>query len=186
MQQLPERRRTPRAAPGSGSAQLDVARAYAAAVAPRCVAVAQSLSLHFLLHTASPTSDPPYPALPPTLTATLRVCADGGANRLYDELPSMLPGQAADEVRAAYLPSAIRGDLDSIRPDVLQFYKARGVQVEDLSGEQGRGGGGRLGDAWGWSASEQLRVVPTLGVASHPGRQVGPCCALAGTLATRG
>jgi thiamine pyrophosphokinase len=64
------------------------------------------------------------------------VCADGGANRLYDELPAMLPGQSADAVRSAYLPTAIQGDLDSIRPDVLDFYRSRGVPVHDLSGER--------------------------------------------------
>lgn len=49
--------------------------------------------------------------------AARRFCADGGANRLYDELPSLLPGEDASEVRAAYLPDAIVGDLDSIRPE---------------------------------------------------------------------
>lgn len=64
----------------------------------------------------------------------MRVCADGGANRLYDELPGMLAGQPADAVRAAYLPSAIRGDMDSIRPEVLAFYRRHGVEIDDLSG----------------------------------------------------
>ena len=70
----------------------------------------------------------------------MRVCADGGANRLYDELPGLVAAAAtagpsgAEEVRATYLPSAIRGDLDSIRADVLHFYRQRGVQVSDLSG----------------------------------------------------
>lgn len=31
--------------------------------------------------------------------AALRVAADGGANRLYDQLPAMLPEESADEVR---------------------------------------------------------------------------------------
>lgn len=70
----------------------------------------------------------------PCPAATLRVCADGGANRLYDELPAMLLGQSADAVRSAYLPTAIQGDMDSIRPDVLDFYRQRGVPVHDLSG----------------------------------------------------
>jgi hypothetical protein len=92
----------------------------------------------------------------------LRVCADGGANRLFDELPAMLPSQAPDAVRAAYLPTAIKGDLDSIRPDVLSFYSQRGVTVHDLSGGcasvvvacgrlpwQQAAGGKLLGAAWG-------------------------------------
>ena len=70
----------------------------------------------------------------PACAAALRVCADGGANRLFDELPRMLPGQPAEAVRAQYLPTVIKGDLDSIRPDVLQFYRQRGVDVVDLSG----------------------------------------------------
>ena len=65
------------------------------------------------------------------------MCADGGANRLFDELPAMLPSQAPDAVRAAYLPTAIKGDLDSIRPDVLSFYSQQGVTVHDLSGGWG-------------------------------------------------
>lgn len=31
------------------------------------------------------------------------------------------------QVRERYLPTTIRGDLDSIRPDVLDFYRRRGV-----------------------------------------------------------
>lgn len=45
----------------------------------------------------------------------IKVCADGGANRLYD---SLLP-----EVRSDYIPQYIVGDLDSLRPEVKAFYK---------------------------------------------------------------
>ena len=38
------------------------------------------------------------------------------------------------QVRERYLPTTIRGDLDSVRPEVLAFYRQRGVLVEDLSG----------------------------------------------------
>lgn len=138
------------------------------------------------------------------LAAALRVCADGGANRLYDELPAMLPEQPPDAVRALvqicrcgcsccvqllwqspsmcreepqcawpapashhllllaqarpalpaapavqvrerYLPTTIQGDLDSIRPDVLAFYRQRGVSVEDLSGESWAAAGWECG-----------------------------------------
>ncbi|KAJ6494777.1 thiamine pyrophosphokinase [Mycena vitilis] len=52
-----------------------------------------------------------------------RCCADGGANRLFDAL-------AATE-RALYLPDLIKGDLDSIRNDVKDFYISHGVLVEE-------------------------------------------------------
>ncbi|KAL4423196.1 hypothetical protein ABPG77_000329 [Micractinium sp. CCAP 211/92] len=78
------------------------------------------------------------PDLTPLLwsKATLRLCADGGANRLYDELPRMLPGRPADAVRAQYLPHIIKGDMDSLRPDVADFYRRHGVPIEDLSADQ--------------------------------------------------
>ena len=49
--------------------------------------------------------------------STYRVCADGGANRLFDLLgPS-------------FVPDAIVGDLDSARGDVLEAYAAGGAAV---------------------------------------------------------
>ena len=76
------------------------------------------------------------------------VCADGGANRLYDELPEMLAkaSKATDDddendafaraVREAHVPRAIVGDLDSVRPEVLAFYEKRGCLTVDLSHDQ--------------------------------------------------
>ncbi|GMH81167.1 hypothetical protein TrVE_jg8663 [Triparma verrucosa] len=46
------------------------------------------------------------------------MCADGGANRLYD----MSGG-------GALKPDAIKGDLDSIRGDVLKYYEESGVEI---------------------------------------------------------
>ncbi|TFK27212.1 thiamine pyrophosphokinase Thi80 [Coprinopsis marcescibilis] len=51
-----------------------------------------------------------------------RACADGGANRLYDTLQN-------DENRVKYLPDLIKGDLDSLRLDVREFYTKNGVPV---------------------------------------------------------
>ncbi|KAH6868090.1 thiamine pyrophosphokinase [Alternaria rosae] len=53
-----------------------------------------------------------------------RICADGGANRLYDMLKDDLIAQ-----REQYLPDMIHGDLDSLRDDVRDYYEARGVPV---------------------------------------------------------
>ena len=58
--------------------------------------------------------------------ATCRICADGGANRLYDNYTS-------DEDRITNRPLAIVGDLDSVRPDVLKFYAAHGVDCVRIS-----------------------------------------------------
>ncbi|KAF8944717.1 hypothetical protein BGZ47_003783 [Haplosporangium gracile] len=55
--------------------------------------------------------------------ATYRFCADGGANRLYDLLKT-------DEERAEFLPDYIRGDLDSLRDSVKDYYESQGVPVE--------------------------------------------------------
>ncbi|CAK0784158.1 hypothetical protein CVIRNUC_007361 [Coccomyxa viridis] len=68
--------------------------------------------------------------------AQLRIVADGGANRLYDALSS--PDGHQDNVLSQrdYVPDIIKGDLDSIRPDVLKYYSSHGTQVIDESEDQ--------------------------------------------------
>ncbi|KAF9335661.1 cAMP-dependent protein kinase subunit, partial [Podila minutissima] len=56
---------------------------------------------------------------------TYKICADGGANRLYDLMKT-------DEERAKYLPDFIRGDFDSLRDNVKDYYVSKGVQVQKL------------------------------------------------------
>ncbi|KAF2744399.1 thiamine pyrophosphokinase [Sporormia fimetaria CBS 119925] len=56
--------------------------------------------------------------------ARFRICADGGANRLYDLLNGMSTARTED-----YLPDAVHGDLDSLRADVRDYYIAHGVAV---------------------------------------------------------
>ena len=40
--------------------------------------------------------------------AALRIAADGGANRLYDQLPALLPHLSAEQARAAAATAACR------------------------------------------------------------------------------
>ncbi|KAG2322542.1 hypothetical protein Bca52824_015755 [Brassica carinata] len=68
--------------------------------------------------------------------AKLRLCADGGANRIYDELPLFFPHEDALLIRNRYKPDVIKGDMDSIRPDVLHFYLSLGTKVIDESHDQ--------------------------------------------------
>jgi len=53
------------------------------------------------------------------------VCADGGANRLYDRFKT-------DESRVDYIPDKIVGDLDSLRSEVRDFYEGLGADILHL------------------------------------------------------
>ena len=55
----------------------------------------------------------------------LTICADGGANRLYDGLRALGYSNNAykgKDIHEKYIPTHIKGDLDSLRPDVEAFY----------------------------------------------------------------
>ncbi|KAK9726295.1 hypothetical protein RND81_05G204400 [Saponaria officinalis] len=66
----------------------------------------------------------------------IRVCADGGANRLFDEMPLFFPEIDARDVRQRYKPDVIKGDMDSIRDDVLDYYSKQGCNTIDESQDQ--------------------------------------------------
>jgi thiamine pyrophosphokinase len=66
----------------------------------------------------SPIRSPPSPLFQQLWdTSNFRVCADGGANRLYKANPDLVP-------------DLIRGDLDSLSPQVQSHYQEKGVSVE--------------------------------------------------------
>lgn len=54
--------------------------------------------------------------------AAVIVVADGAANHLYDSALN-------EEFRRMRMPHIITGDLDSIRPDVLEYYTRAGVKT---------------------------------------------------------
>jgi thiamine pyrophosphokinase len=53
------------------------------------------------------------------------ICADGGANRLYQATKGL------EDKKTKYIPDLIRGDLDSLLPDVRQYYQELGVRIEE-------------------------------------------------------
>jgi len=57
--------------------------------------------------------------------AGLKICADGGANRLYDMLEPA--------ARPQYVPDHIIGDLDSVREDVDAFYAKHGSRMTEVA-----------------------------------------------------
>lgn len=59
------------------------------------------------------------------------VCADGGANLLYDTTKSYRDNSEEGRSRGLeeWIPSHIVGDLDSLRPEVQQWYEARGTKI---------------------------------------------------------
>lgn len=67
----------------------------------------------------------------PLCTASIRYCADGGANRLYERyvephLPLNGTAEAQNSTAAAqYLPDLIKGDFDSLKPHVRQYYESK-------------------------------------------------------------
>ncbi|KAK0524934.1 hypothetical protein OC834_005348 [Tilletia horrida] len=63
--------------------------------------------------------------------ARLRLCADGGANRLLDAFgaDALRAGLERSEPDVVPLPHEIRGDLDSMREDTRAFFAAQGVRI---------------------------------------------------------
>jgi thiamine pyrophosphokinase len=71
------------------------------------------------------------PPIPPEILMNiflrfrLRICADGGANILYESMP-LLEGGLEGSI---FLPDVLIGDFDSIRSDVRSAYASAGVKI---------------------------------------------------------
>ncbi|KAM3423347.1 Thiamine pyrophosphokinase [Cercospora zeina] len=61
--------------------------------------------------------------------ASYRLCADGGANRVHDLLRRHYPSSDWTRALQHALPSAIHGDLDSIRDEVRLEYEKLNVPI---------------------------------------------------------
>eukprot|EP00511_Aplanochytrium_stocchinoi_P002266 CAMPEP_0204835074 /NCGR_PEP_ID=MMETSP1346-20131115/21557_1 /ASSEMBLY_ACC=CAM_ASM_000771 /TAXON_ID=215587 /ORGANISM="Aplanochytrium stocchinoi, Strain GSBS06" /LENGTH=272 /DNA_ID=CAMNT_0051968777 /DNA_START=348 /DNA_END=1169 /DNA_ORIENTATION=+ len=67
--------------------------------------------------------------------SAIRICADGGANRLYDEYSNSKMASELNECKVGahcFIPDYVRGDLDSIRSEVAQFYADLGTKIEKV------------------------------------------------------
>ncbi|CEP14900.1 hypothetical protein [Parasitella parasitica] len=62
--------------------------------------------------------------------AFYKFVADGGSNRLYDAF------KHDQHKLAQYIPDEIRGDLDSIRPDVRAYYESKRVKITKVSDQE--------------------------------------------------
>ncbi|KAI9478827.1 MAG: thiamine pyrophosphokinase [Benjaminiella poitrasii] len=58
--------------------------------------------------------------------ASFKFIADGGSNRLYDAF------KHDERLLALYIPDEIRGDLDSIRPEVHDYYESKNVKITKM------------------------------------------------------
>jgi hypothetical protein len=63
--------------------------------------------------------------------AAVIVVADGAANHLHDSAAGAEQQQRGSDPAAQRLPHFIAGDLDSIRPEVREFYARRGVEIAE-------------------------------------------------------
>jgi len=108
---------------------------------------AESNTMSALVVLNGPIRRPPSPIFQRLWEASsFRVCADGGANRLYDSTfpvdgqalrrkdkvegePDSSDGSSSEQLEA-WIPDLIRGDLDSLRSDVRAHYASRGCRVE--------------------------------------------------------
>ena len=98
--------------------------------------------------------------------SSLRICADGGSNVMYDTISS---GSCPECERM--LPHIIIGDLDSIREDVRQFFETRGVEIMKVWDQDRTDLDKALGYAATKLSGSSTSYVPIVGsIGAHEGR----------------
>jgi len=56
--------------------------------------------------------------------SSFHICADGGANRLYDATVASTTSATSTASKNKYIPNVIKGDLDSIKSHVKEYYQS--------------------------------------------------------------
>ena len=70
------------------------------------------------------------------VAADFCICADGGANRLYEVAPGFAQHVSPAEARSLAKPAVSAGDLDSITDEARDFYEGLGTKICDLADDQ--------------------------------------------------
>tara|TARA_R110002003_G_scaffold626_2_gene20875 strand:+ start:8415 stop:9248 length:834 start_codon:yes stop_codon:yes gene_type:complete len=105
-----------------------------------------------------------------------RVCADGGANRLFDMFEGELAVQRecyvgrpnhdwTTVIDMTQLPDVIHGDLDSLRDDVRAYYAAHGVDVSQDHDQYSTDFGktmNKISSRGPWSSRKDVLILGTL------------------------
>lgn len=101
-------------------------------IANRQSTSAALIILNTPIHTIDKEENCELPAVLKVLweSSTYRICADGGANRLYEATVANWSISTREKTR--FLPDLITGDLDSLLPHVREFYEGRGVPVVQI------------------------------------------------------
>ena len=99
----------------------DIADPYSSSLSSSPSSAETTLTAFVILN--APISQPPSPLFQRLWNAcNFRVCADGGANRLYQATLNLNIDRDHH-----YFPDLIRGDLDSLHERVREYYTAKGL-----------------------------------------------------------
>lgn len=90
--------------------------------------------------------------------ASVTICVDGGANELYDV--------TKESERDKFLPQFVTGDFDSIKNDVLDYYKRKGAKIVNTPDQNHTDFTKALSHLISSCGDEQVEAIFVLGVFS--------------------